>query len=292
MSDGPHTVDVSSWVSRAAGDPVAHRQRQVIEVILNAIALTAPLNTGLYLKGGILLGLAYGSARQTMDIDFTATLPVDDEIDAWIRDRLNTAFPRATAALGYADLVVRAQSVKRLPGQNRFASAAFPALKIRIAHAHRGSNEERALREGGASSVVDVDVSFNEPLRHVQILRLTGGGELLSYGLIEIAAEKYRDLLQQEVRNRNRRQDVYDLDMLIRGGMMNQIDPGEFLDALVEKCAARRIEAHRESFDDAEIKRRAGRDWASMKLELEDLPDFEDCYEKVSAYYRSLPWED
>jgi len=29
-----------------------------------------------------------------------------------------------------------------------------------------------------------------------------------------------------------------------------------------------------------------------MKLELEDLPDFEDCYERVSAFYRSLPWDD
>jgi len=292
MSDGSHPIDVSAWVNRAATDPVAHRQRQVIEVILNAIALSAPLNTGLCLKGGILLGLAYGSARQTMDVDFTATLPVDGEIDEWIRDRLNSAFPRAAAALGYADLVVRAQSLKRLPDQHRFENAAFPALKLKIAHARRGTNEERALRHGGASSVVEVDVSFNEPLRHVQILRLTGGGELLSYGLIEIAAEKYRALLQQKMRNRNRRQDVYDLDMLIRGGRMDEIDPGEFLDALVEKCAARRIEAHRESFDDAEIKRRAGRDWSSMKLELEDLPDFEDCYERVSAFYRSLPWDD
>ncbi len=114
----------------------------------------------------------------------------------------------------------------------------FSALKLKIAHARRGRNAERALREGRAFNVVEVDVSFKEPLRHVHILRLTGGGELLSCGLIEIAVEKYRALLQQKARNHNRRQDVFDLDMLIRDGRMKEINLEDFLDALVEKCAS------------------------------------------------------
>ncbi len=77
MSEPPHPVDGAAWVARAAQDPVAHRQRQAEEIILNAIATTGPLNTELILKGGILPGLVYGSPRQTTDIDLTAAFVAD-----------------------------------------------------------------------------------------------------------------------------------------------------------------------------------------------------------------------
>ena len=38
MSESRHPVDVAAWAERAAQDPVAHRQRQAVELILNAIA--------------------------------------------------------------------------------------------------------------------------------------------------------------------------------------------------------------------------------------------------------------
>lgn len=290
MSEGPYPVDVAAWVERAAQDPVAHRQRRTVEIILNAIALTVPLNTKMFLKGGILMGLAYGSPRQTTDIDLTAAFAVDHNIDDTICKSLNSAFPRAAASLGYADLVVRTQSAKLRPN-HIFLEAEFPALKLKIAYAARGTNEERALNQGTASSVIDVDISFNEPLKHVQILQLTGGRELYAYGLIDLVAEKYRALLQQIPRNRYRRQDVYDLDVLIRDGLTDGGTPREILEVLLEKCSARHIEPNRRSFDDSEVKSRAGRDWNTMELELDDLPDFEDCYRRVAAFYRSLPWD-
>ena len=98
MSERPHSVDVAAWVERAARDPVAYRQRQTVEIVLNAVAMTAPLNTELVLKGGILLGLAYGSPRQTTDIDLTAAFAVDDDVDDRIRTLLDSAFPRAAAS--------------------------------------------------------------------------------------------------------------------------------------------------------------------------------------------------
>ena len=189
MSESRHPVDVAAWVERAAQDPVAHRQRQAVEIILNAIAMTVPLNTEMFLKGGILLGLAYGSPRQTTDIDLTAAFAPDGNIDEWIGTLLNSTFPRAAASLGYADILVRTQSARRRPN-HIFAQAEFPALKLKIAYARRGTNEERTLNEGTASSVIDVDISFNEPLNHIQVLQLTGGRELYAYGLIDLVAEK------------------------------------------------------------------------------------------------------
>lgn len=72
MSEHLLEIDVAAWVEKARADPVTYKQRQIVEITLNAIADTAPLNEKLYLKGGILMGLAYGSPRQTADIDLTA----------------------------------------------------------------------------------------------------------------------------------------------------------------------------------------------------------------------------
>ena len=270
---------------------MAYRQRQTVEIVLNAVAMTAPLNTELFLKGGILLGLAYGSPRQTTDIDLTAAFSVDDIADDRIRTLLDLAFPRAAANLGYPDLIVRIQSVRRLPAHIHM-EAEFPALKLKIAYATRGTREERALHAGRTSSVVDVDISFNEPLKHVQILELTGGQALYAYGLIDLMAEKYRALLQQVPRNRYRRQDVYDLDVLIRDHLEEGVATIDILEAVREKCAARRIKPNRSSLDNIEVKTRAGRDWDAMQLELDVFPAFEDCYGRVADFFRSLPWED
>ena len=291
MSERPRRVDVAAWVARAAQDPVAHRQRQAVEIILNAIAMTGPLNTELFLKGGILLGLAYGSPRQTTDIDLTASFSAERNIDETVGTLLNSVFPRTAASLGYADLVLRMQSTKGRPN-HMFPDAEFPALKLKVAYARRGTNEERALNEGMASGVIDVDISFNEPLNHVQVLELTGGQELYAYGLIDLVAEKYRALLQQIPRNRYRRQDVYDLDVLIRNVLDDGVSAEEILRALMEKCSARRVTPNRRSLDDSEVRLRAARDWNTMELELDDLPEFDDCYERVATFYRFLPWDD
>lgn len=290
MSEPPHPVDVAAWVARLAQDPVAHRQRQAVEIILNAIAMTGPINSELFLKGGILLGLVYGSPRQTTDIDLSAAFAADDDIGHRMGTMLDSTFPRTAASLGYADLVLRTQSAKGSPN-HIFPEAEFPALKLKIAYARRGTNEERALNEGTASTVIDVDISFNEPLNHVQVLELTGGQELYAYGVIDLVAEKYRALLQQIPRNRYRRQDVYDLDVLLPGILSDKIPPADILEALLEKCSARRLEPNRRSLENTEIKRRASRDWNTMELELDDLPVFEDCYERVATFYRSLPWD-
>ena len=62
----PNAVDVAGWVRKAEADPIAYQQRQTIEVTLNAIAMTGSLNVVMILKGGILMGLAYNSPRQTV----------------------------------------------------------------------------------------------------------------------------------------------------------------------------------------------------------------------------------
>ncbi len=282
-------INVADWVDGAKADPVVYQQRQAAEIILNAIAITAPLNDKLFLKGGILMGLAYDSPRQTGDIDLTADLAVDGDVDNRIQRLLDSAFPRAAADLGYPDLIVKIHSVKRQP-KAIFEKAEFPALKLKIAYAQRGTRQEKALLKGKAPSVIDVDISFNEPIRHIQILELTGGHKLRAYSLIDLIAEKYRAMLQQITRKRNRRQDVYDLHFLIADSDLDDAIRARILDVFMEKCQSRHIEPTWQSLEDPEVKKRSGAEWNTMELELGELPAFEECFKRVSEFYRSLPW--
>ena len=290
MSDLIFKVNVAEWVEKAKDDPVAYQQRQTVEITLNAIARTAPLRGKMFLKGGILMGLAYDSPRQTADIDLTTALEAEGSVGDEVRKLLDSEFPRAAAELGYADLIVKTHSVKHLP-KGKFPNANFPALKLKIASAKRRTPQERALRGGKASDVmIDVDISFNEPLPQIHVLKLTGGQELHAYGLADLIAEKFRAMLQQVPRHRNRPQDVYDLDRLIARNEIDDERQAQILDALVEKCQARRIKPLRSSLNAPEIKRRAGAAWRSMELELGEVPDFEGCFARVAEFYRNLPW--
>jgi predicted nucleotidyltransferase component of viral defense system len=289
MSDPVLELNVAGWVERARADPIAYAQRQAVEVTLNAIAMTADLKEKLFLKGGVLMGLAYDSPRQTADIDLTAAFEVSPDIDEKIRGLLDGAFPRAAARLGYADLIIKVHSIARQP-RAIFETASFPALKIKIAFARRGTPQEVALNKGMMPGKIEVDISFNEPLRQIQVLGLTGGAELLAYDLVELMAEKYRAMLQQKERNRNRRQDVYDLDRLIDGRKFTQEVLAQLLEVFVAKCQSRNIEPTIDSLDDAEVKSRSAAEWETMQLEIGALPEFDGCYSRVSNFYRTLPW--
>ena len=70
-------VDVRAWVESARADPQLFRDRQVTEIVLAAIGLSASLHQSLILKGGALMALAFGSRRVTGDVDFSATVQPD-----------------------------------------------------------------------------------------------------------------------------------------------------------------------------------------------------------------------
>ena len=142
MSNDFIEIDVAGWVERAKADPASYGQRQAAEITLNAIAMTAPLNEKLVLKGGILMGLAYNSPRQTADIDLSAVLEAKENVDEVIRGLLDSAFPRAAAKLGYADLILQVHSVRRQPNHIEIEDAQFPALKLKVAFAQRGTRQE------------------------------------------------------------------------------------------------------------------------------------------------------
>ena len=280
-------IDVSEWVDRVQTDPVAHRQRQATEWILNAVAMGA-LGSKLYLKGGVLMGLAYDSPRQTGDIDLTATFDLAEGTLDEVREVLDRALSRARVQLGYDLLLAQVQKVVRHP-RNK-PDAQFPALQITVGYAERGGLQEKRLAEGLAASTIAIDVSFNERTHGVQVLDLTGGQSIHAYSLIDLVAEKYRAMLQQVTRNRARRQDTYDLHRLISMGALEYVDEDALLAALRAKCRSREIEPMPDSLENPEVSERAAREWDTMGLELGEVPPFSECYEAVRTFYQELPW--
>ena len=293
MSEPVIKINIPEWIESARADKSTYHQRQVTEVILHAIAITPSLNNKLYLKGGVLMGLVYGSPRQTSDIDFSVatTESPDENTTDTFKKLLNSALLRTAAKLGYADMVVRIQSVKELP-HNRYLNACFPALQLKIAYAERGSHQEERLLEGMAANIIRLDISFNEEMSEIQFLEITDGESLLAYSLIDLIAEKYRAMLEQVHRNRRRRQDVYDLDILILDPELDDEAKAKILITLIKKCQSRGIIPSLNSIDNPEIRSRSGSEWDTLELEIGEIPDFNSCFERVATFYRQLPWSD
>lgn len=283
-------VDVRAWVEAARSNPAQYRDRQVTEIVLAAIGLAPNLSTNLVLKGGAVMALAFKSNRVTADVDFTSIAEPAGFADK-IADDLNAILPQTAIRLGHPDLLCRVQTVKKMPKPLNFEEFDFPALLIRIGSAERGTGEETRLEAGRAIRVLDIEISFRDQVYAFQELNLTGPGVAVrAFTLHEIIAEKLRALLQQPIRNRNRRQDVYDIAYLIETNELSAEDGRRILETLIEKCRTRGIEATPESMDDPEVRRRAEVDWNTLALELDDLPAFDERFAMMRELYLSLPW--
>lgn len=283
-------IDVRKWVKAAQADPQLHRDRQVTEVVLAAIGISPTLKTSLVLKGGTLMALAFRSGRVTGDVDFSATVQPEG-FEELLRVELDRALPRAAIKLGYLDLVCRVQRVKRHPRPDNFEGADFPALEVKVGFAKRGTSQEAMLAKGKAARTLLVEVSFRDQVYAFQELHLTEADVAVqAFTLTELIAEKLRALLQQPIRDRNRRQDVYDIAHLITQNEIDVDARGEILSTLIEKCRSRGIEPSIVSLDNPEVRERAAREWDTLRLEVADLRPFEEQFAMVSEFYRSLAW--
>lgn len=283
-------VDLKGWVEAAVENPILYRDRRVTEIVLTAIGLAPTLKDTLVLKGGTLMALAFDSQRLTADVDFTALLGPSG-FEEPLLEELNTLLPRAAIQLGHLDLVCRVQSLKKMPRPQNFADHDFPALLVRIGSALRGTPEERRLEAGQASRVLDMEISFRDQVYNAQSLQLSNPGVAVrAFTLHELIAEKIRALLQQPIRNRYRRQDVYDIAYLIDAHPMDVDDRKVIYETLIEKCATRDIHPDRGSLEEDEVIRRAEADWDTLVLEVPDLPPFKERFAVVAELYRSLPW--
>ncbi|MEY3302364.1 MAG: hypothetical protein RLZZ139_736 [Cyanobacteriota bacterium] len=282
--------DIKDWVEEAS---TASNQafRQAVHTILSAIASDSNLKANMILKGGILLAIRYKSHRYTKDIDFSTERKRGGEItEDGVRESLDSSLVQMVEELDYGlDCLV--QSSKLEPSND--PKYTYPSIKMKVGYAYKGTSQHKRLLSLRSPDIISIDYSLNEATPNIEDLKLNLEEGILAYSLTDLIAEKYRSLLQQVSRNRSRRQDVYDLNLLIeRFGDINNFERGKILNSLIVKSKTRlKIAPDINSFEDPELKSRAKKDYHTLKDEIEvELPDFDELFQKVADFYRSLPW--
>lgn len=286
-------IQLSEWVKQAKSDTQVYQDRQAVEVLLTSIGMQDDLQQALFLKGGTLLALAFRSERVTADVDFSCLVEDHERFSADLKENLNNAMLLAATRLGYIDKLFVVQTVKKLPRPETFPGASFPAIKVTIAYADVGSRNEARLQKGTCPNTITIDISFKEQVYAFQELCLSEPTIAINaYSIVELAAEKFRAVLQQETRNRIRRQDIYDLYYLLSHQIIQKGDAPEILKIFKRKCATHNIKPEPESLRRPEILERSEKEWLTLADEIAgELPDFKKAYQVVRKFYEGMDWD-
>lgn len=287
VAEAVKEVDIGRWVVVAPGDKKGFRE--AVHIVLTAISRSAGLRSKMIMKGGLLMAIRYDSTRFTRDADFSTRERHDSASEKALIEELDAQLYQVNDELPY-DTMCLIQSVKLNP---KAPDASFPALKIKIGYAPRSQPKLRdRLMAKQSFTILEIDYSYNEAVYEVEVLSLTDGEGLQAYGFTNLIAEKYRSLLQQPYRRRNRRQDVYDLHMLLSDcEVLSPAEQRQLHAHLIATCQSRNIVAMPQSMRDPQVRAMAAEDYAGLAEEIEgELPDFELAYETVRTFYEELPW--
>lgn len=281
--------DIPEWVGKSNNIP--SNFKKAVHIILTAISLDSDLSSVMVMKGGILMGVKYGSERFTTDIDFSNDNPLSEDDLSKVKERLQNALDQANVDI-LNGIQCRLQSIIRQPKKE---DAPFPSLKIKIGYAETKNGKQISrLKEGKSSDIVSIDYSFNEYTGSTEKISLTNSETINCYSLTSMISEKFRSILQQEFRNRNRRQDVYDLYILISNFSNKSEEEKEIvLQELIDKSKNKGIDSYlnKEGLGREEIINRSKHAYDDMKDEISgDLIEFDVAYGFIKSYFESLPW--
>jgi predicted nucleotidyltransferase component of viral defense system len=285
-----HLYNIAEWVEKE-GNAQRRQFREAVHVILAAVSDLGHFRNQMLMKGGVLLAIRYNSTRYTKDIDFSTELMASDfDVDRF-QSEFNNKLLLTSEKLDYG-LACKVQSFRMKPPS---PEASFPTLKLKVGYAYKHETRNyRRLQNNASIHVVTVDYSFNEITNEPEIIRLKDGGEILAYSLTDLIAEKYRALIQQEPRNRVRRQDVYDLHLLFTTCRdITENGKAKILESLIKKSASRGITVERDMLAREELIHRSQKEYAQLASEINgDLPPFESSFSIVKEFYESLPWKE
>lgn len=285
----PRKADFQAWEDAADLDRQTRQERIASEIFLAALGSTESFRRTVFLKGGILVGAVYESGRNTADLDFSTTQKPSTDFLAKLETELVAALPAASAIVGSPNTVMKVQSVKYRPRAETFAEANTPAIEVKFAYAERGTKGEERLKKGNSSNIIYADISFNEEIVAIQEICIGDTGlSFYAYSKCDLMAEKLRSILQQKTRNRNRRQDIYDLWFLLEQHPVSPEECLEIREIFIQKCRPRDIEPDVRSLEDDEVRERSKAEWESLADEVEYLPPFDDAFQAVQSFYATL----
>lgn len=281
-------LNLRSWVDDENDTSRIHF-RQAVHILLMAIAGDPTLSSMMIMKGGVLLAIRYGSDRFTKDVDFSTQRTLrDSELQAYL-DTLRTALKSVSYENEY-DLSLELQSHQLKP---KSEESHYPTLQMKVGYARKSDRGAmRRLAGGQASDVVAIDYSFNEWASDIEEQPLENG-TISMYPFHDLVAEKLRSVLQQVVRNRSRFQDIYDLGLLFDSCNIGIDDRSEILGKLIKASSERDLEVHKRSMDSEELRQRSRARYHELEALIgHEPPPFEAAYERVRAFFVSLPWDE
>lgn len=280
-------LDLSAWVEQA---PTEYKDfREAVHLILQGVGQSKELHAKMIMKGGLLMAIRYESSRFTRDIDFSTSEKYQPGSEAALVEELDQQLLAASDHLPYATRC-KIQSFEIRPkGEGK----THQSLKLKIGYAD--STNQRAfqrLQSKQSPRVVEIDYSYNEAVFDIEVFEIEEGVALSTYSLHNVIAEKLRSLLQQPIRNRNRRQDVYDLHLLISSDIaLEAADLARIHGFFLDSCKSKDIAPDANSMEQDVIVEMAYKDYATLQDEVDgDLPDFDEAMKSVQGFYRSLPW--
>jgi predicted nucleotidyltransferase component of viral defense system len=235
--------NIASWVEQE-NTPRKRSFRETVHTILLAIANNKNLHAEMIMKGGILLAIKYESQRYTTDLDFSTSKTIKQFNKKSFFTEFEKSLLSASEQLDYG-LDCRLQSHRINPPS---AEASFPTLKLKIGYAYKSNyRDHKRLLKKKSINVVEIDLSFNEFNQEIEIMNLTEGGDIPIYSFTDLIAEKFRAILQQEVRNRYRRQDIYDLYYLLTKIPVSDYKKKKILNSLLKKSSTRKLNIDKKS---------------------------------------------
>ena len=281
--------EISQWVENSSPDRKVFTQ--AVHVILHAIAGSEYLRTSMIMKGGMLLGIRYRSSRFTEDIDFSTVEKLTDIDQVAFKNELKEALMLAADNLPY-QVMCKLQSLKIQPKD----TATFPTIKLKIGYARKDDIQKmKRLEAGQCPQTIKLDYSFNEGTYHPEPLVLADDESVIAYGFVDLMAEKLRAVIQQVVRNRQRRQDIHDLHFLLEHcDTIHDDEKYAILDTLHKKSVGRLAPEMLsvDTFQREDIKAASQADYNSLREEIDEpLPEFDRLYQQVTCFYESLPWD-
>jgi predicted nucleotidyltransferase component of viral defense system len=279
---------IKEWVA-AAPDARQRELRQAVHTVLVAVSEFRQAGLHVVMKGGILLAVEYDGDRYTKDVDFSTTARVADISPERFADTLNSALAGAAERLEYG-LDCRVQSfAQQPPGEDK----SWPTLQIKVGYAPMTDAARHGrLARGQATTTVAVEISYNEVITASEVIHLGDGLEIEASTLADLAAEKYRAMIQQPVRNRVRRQDAYDLYCLLEThGPRLEVLRDAVREALLRKSEGRGLTVDRDALRNPDVERRSRAEYPQLKDEIRRaLPEFAEVYGKVRAYFEGMGW--
>jgi hypothetical protein len=231
------------------------RRRFAQYVVLCAIASVAALRRHLVFKGGNALEFVWQPNRSTIDLDFSIDQSGDDfeiaaaPIGSLLTRGLHQVGPRFGLALAV-------HSVRQNPPGEDKTFATYVA-KVGYALPDEPRLLLRMANGEPSTHIIPVEMSVNEPICATAEIAIDPAFPNLRVSTLEdIVAEKLRALLQQPIRDRERRQDLLDIAVIVQ--RHSDLDTDRVATFLLAKAAARDVPVSRAAFRAPAIAERAG----------------------------------